>query len=184
MKDVLLRDAETLFGLFTDLVHRVLVTEILPDIAELDLTHAQVEALLFLVRHDPACVGDLADGLGVSYPAATKAIDRLVAKGLVTRKESERDRRLSELSVTEAGREAIVRIRVARRSRLEAIFARMASEDQRAMLKGLKGFITAGFMTDKDLIMSTCQRCGVDCFTDCVVNQSHIAFLGSEISGV
>ncbi len=184
MKDVLLRDAETLFGLFTDLVHRVLVTEILPDIADLDLTHAQVEALLFLVRHDPACVGDLADGLDISYPAATKAIDRLVAKGLVTRRESERDRRQSELTVTEDGREVIERIRVARRARLEAIFARMSGDDQRALLKGLKGFLTAGFMTDKELIMSTCQRCGVDCFTDCVVNQSHLAFLGCEISGV
>lgn len=184
MKDVLLRDAETLFGLFTDLVHRVLVTEILPEIADLDLTHAQVGALLFLVRHDPACVGDLADGLGISYPAATKAIDRLVAKGLVTRREGERDRRQSELTVTEGGREVIERIRVARRARLEAIFGRMAQEDQRALLKGLKGFLTAGFMTDKDLIMATCQRCGVDCFTDCVVNQSHLAFLGCEITGV
>ncbi|HEY9854974.1 MAG TPA: MarR family transcriptional regulator, partial [Stenomitos sp.] len=172
MKDVLLRDAETLFGLFSDLIQRVLVTELLPDLADLDLTSAQVEALHFLVRHDPACVGDLADGLDVSYPAATKAVDRLVAKGMVTRKESERDRRLSELTVTEAGREVIERLKLARRSRLETIFARMASEDQRALLKGLKGFITAGFMTDKELIACTCLRCGVDCFQDCVVNQS------------
>lgn len=184
MKDVILRDAETLFGLFSDLTHRVLVTEILPDLADLDLTPAQAEALLFLVRHDPACVGDLADGLDVSYPAATKAVDRLVAKGLVTRKESERDRRQSELTVTDAGREVIVRMRLARRQRLETIFARMAPDDQRALLKGLKGFIAAGFMTDKDLIASTCQRCGVDCFEDCIVNQSHLAFLGTEITGV
>lgn len=184
MKDVLLRDAETLFGLFSDLIHRVLVTEILPDIADLDLTPAQVEALQFLVRHETACVGNLADGLDISYPAATKAIDRLVAKGLVTRKESERDRRQSDLTVTEGGREVFERLRVARRARLEGIFARMSNEDQRTLLKGLKGFLTAGFMTDKELIMSTCQRCGVECFQDCVVNQSHIAFLGCEISGV
>lgn len=184
MKDLLLRDAETLFALFGDLVHQVLVTERLGEIAEHDITHAQVDALQFLSRHDPNCVGDLASGLGISYPAATKAVDRLVAKGLVTRREGERDRRQSELTLTPEGRELVETLKVARRERLDAIFARMSGEDQKAMLRGLKGFITAAFMTDKALIAETCQRCGIDCFKDCVVNQSHLAFLGTEIERV
>lgn len=181
MKELLVREAETLFGLFTDLLERVLVTEVLAEIAPLDITPAQFEALQFLGRHDPNYVGDLALGLAVSYPAATKAVDRLVAKGLINRRESETDRRQSELTVTATGREVLERLYQARQERLEGLLGRMTGDDQRALLKGLKGFLTAGFMLDKRLIALTCQRCGVDCLSDCIVNQSHLAFLGSEI---
>jgi len=184
MKDLMLRDVDKLADLFSDLIERVLITQLLEDLGDHDITPAQVEALHFLARHDPNRVGDLAAGLGISYPAATKTIDRLVAKELVTRREGQRDRRQSELTVTDSGRELIATLRSARRERLEAILARMPSEDQKALLKGLRGFITAGFMTDKALIAATCQRCGTECFPDCVVNQAHLAFLGCDISGV
>lgn len=182
MRDQLVRDTEKLAVLFSELVHRVLVTQVLEPEAE--LTCAQLEALQFLARHDPNHVGDLAAGLDISYPAATKAVDRLVAKALVTRRESTSDRRQSELSVTEHGRELLETVLAARRTRMEALLLRMPAEEQRALLKGLKGFITAGCMLDKDLIEATCLRCGTDCYPECVLNQAHVALLGSAIPRV
>lgn len=184
MRDVFQRDADKLASLFSGLVERVLVHEVLGSFDDLELTPAQLASLYFLARHESNVVGDLAAGLGVSAPAATKASDRLVAKGLVSRREGERDRRHSKLEVTPVGRELLESVLAARRERMSGILGRMTSEDQRALLKGLKGFITAAFMTDKELIRACCEHCGSDCFADCVVNQAHLAFLGHEIQGV
>lgn len=184
MKDVFHRDADKLASLFKGLVERVLVQEVLGGLEDKDLTSAQLASLYFLARHESNVVGDLAAGLGISAPAATKASDRLVAKGLVSRREGERDRRHSKLEVTPEGLVLLESVLEARRERLTDILHRMSPEDQKALLKGLKGFITAAFMTDKELIRSCCENCGSDCFKDCVVNQAHLAFLGSEIHGV
>lgn len=184
MKDLLLRDTETLFELFSDLYGKVLCNEPLKELEDLDITPAQVQALLFLARHSPNYVGDLADGLGISYPAATKAVDRLVAKELVTRQENAKDRRQSELTVTEHGMALLDRVRSERRERLEGILARMSPEDTKAMQRGLRSFVTAAFMKDRDLIVALCQRCGCDCYTECIVNQSHLALVGREIDRV
>jgi DNA-binding MarR family transcriptional regulator len=184
MKGAWLREAEMLSGLFSDLIERVLVTDVLVGLADADVTPAQIQALHFLARHERNRVGDLTVGLGISYPAATKTVDRLVARGLIDRREGVQDRRLSELTVTERGERLLGEVLARRRERLDAILARMAPDDQRALLKGLKGFLTAGFMVDKELIAATCQHCGADCYQDCVVNQSHLAFHGTAIAPV
>lgn len=184
MKDLLLRDTETLFELFVDLFGKVLINEPLLELGDQDITPAQVQALLFLARHSPNYVGDLADGLGISYPAATKAVDRLVAKDLVTRQENAKDRRQSELTVTESGLALLDRVRTERRGRLDGILAKMSPDDTKAMHRGLRSFVTAAFMGDRDLIATLCQRCGCDCYTECIVNQSHLALLGREVDRV
>ena len=184
MNERFLRDADKLASLFTALVERVLVQEVLGNLEDQDLTPAQLTSLYFLARHESNVVGDLAVGLGVSAPAATKASDRLVAKGLVSRREGERDRRHSKLEVTPEGNALLEEVLHARRDRLSGLLQRMSQDDRRSLVKGLRAFLTAAFMTDKELIGACCEHCGSDCFSDCVINQAHLAFLGSEIHGV
>lgn len=70
----------------------------------LDLTVSQVRMLFVLMRNgSPMPVHEVADGVGLSVAAAGRAADRMVAAGLIDRREDERDRRVKRLSLTTAG---------------------------------------------------------------------------------
>ncbi len=71
------------------------------------VTPRQVEVLTLITRRDRWSVGELANALGVSSAAATKAIARLEKKGLAARSVDLMDRRCVNVSITRAGIEAI-----------------------------------------------------------------------------
>ncbi len=66
----------------------------------LPLTPRQHEVLSLLSRRQQWSVGEIAAALGVSSPAATKAVVRLESKGLVRRSENEMDRRRVDVRLT------------------------------------------------------------------------------------
>lgn len=68
-----------------------------------DLTMRQVHVLL-AAQADGVSVHELADALTISAPAASGLVDRLAAKGLVTRVEDNADRRVRHVMITDAGR--------------------------------------------------------------------------------
>ncbi len=70
-------------------------------------TPRQVEVLHFLARRDHWSVGGVAEVLGVSSAAATKAIVRLERKGLVTRTVDMMDRRCVIVRITRAGNDIV-----------------------------------------------------------------------------
>ena len=77
-------------------------------LAATELTISQLRMMFLLARRgDPSPVHEVADGVGLSLAAAGRAADRLVALGLVDRKEDERDRRVKRLSLTESGRDLL-----------------------------------------------------------------------------
>ncbi len=80
---------------------------------ELDLTLTQVKALIALAAAE-LTVKDLAERLGLSLPGTSRAVDVLVARGLVGRREDTADRRMKRLRCTDAGREALRRLDEAR----------------------------------------------------------------------
>jgi len=69
------------------------------------ITLRQLEVLTLLARRDRWSVGEIAIALKVSSAAATKAVDRLERKGLVTRSIDMMDRRCVNVQLTKAGRE-------------------------------------------------------------------------------
>ena len=80
---------------------------------ELDLTLTQVKALIALAAAE-LTVKDLAERLGLSLPGTSRAVDVLVARGLVGRREDTADRRMKRLRCTDAGRDALRRLDEAR----------------------------------------------------------------------
>ncbi len=67
------------------------------------LSPSQANALMRLY-HSGACgVSDIGDHVGLSNPAASQMVDRLVQMGLVERSESSSDRRIRQLMLTEKG---------------------------------------------------------------------------------
>jgi Transcriptional regulators len=90
-----------------------------------DLTNAQWVPLFKLYRGDASTVAELARECQLDTGAMTRTLDRLEAKGLVARVRSSADRRMVNLELTAAGREAAKEIPV------------VLSDVQNAFLQGL-----------------------------------------------
>jgi len=85
---------------------------------ELDLTLTQVKAMCALSGEE-LTVKELAEGLGLSLPGASRAVDGLVERGLLHRREDTADRRMKRLRITDDGRRALERLDEARLAGLE-----------------------------------------------------------------
>jgi DNA-binding MarR family transcriptional regulator len=71
------------------------------------VTSRQVEVLTVLSRSTSCSIGVIASAFGVSYAAASKMINRLEGKGLVTRSINEMDRRSTDIRITGKGTQIV-----------------------------------------------------------------------------
>jgi DNA-binding MarR family transcriptional regulator len=74
-------------------------------------------------------VADLGGDFGVTRPAVSQMLDRLVALGLVTRTEGSSDRRAKRIELTELGRQTVSRIMLSRHEWIERIAELMSEEE-------------------------------------------------------
>jgi DNA-binding MarR family transcriptional regulator len=110
-------------------------------IAELDLSFTQIKALCALdADGEDRSVKALADSLGVSLPAMSRAVDGLFERGLVGREEDRADRRVKRVRLTEAGRAVPRALNEARLSALEGLMSSLDDEEAKA-LGGALGLI-------------------------------------------
>jgi DNA-binding MarR family transcriptional regulator/N-acetylglutamate synthase-like GNAT family acetyltransferase len=68
---------------------------------------SQMPLLTALHRHGPMSVGDLAETIGISQPAVTRILSRLIELELICASRDERDQRTRTIALTEKGREAM-----------------------------------------------------------------------------
>lgn len=101
---------------------------------ELDLTLTQVKAMCALSGEE-LTVKELAERLGLSLPGASRAVDGLVERGLLRRREDTADRRMKRLSISAAGRDALARLDEARLAGIEKFAATLPP----AQIKRLSG---------------------------------------------
>jgi DNA-binding MarR family transcriptional regulator len=80
------------------------------DLRDDDLTLAQFDALVALVKKGAISQQELADHLLVTKGNVVGLIDRLSARGFVERQSSETDRRVNLLQITPPGRDLVERI--------------------------------------------------------------------------
>jgi DNA-binding MarR family transcriptional regulator len=73
-------------------------------------------------------IGDAAAFLGVSSPAASKTVEKLVRRKLLRRADIRDDRRSSELSLTDVGRRMLETYETARNQRAADIFSQYMPE--------------------------------------------------------
>lgn len=74
---------------------------------DINVTMSQLKILILLARLGGTSGQELARRTGVSLGTLTGIIDRLVAQGMVTRREDPRDRRVRRLELTPEGSELI-----------------------------------------------------------------------------
>lgn len=108
-----------------------------------DVTLAQYRVLVELTSRGPQRVADLASALGVDRSTATRMSDRLVRKGLASRRRISSDRRTVLISLTPAGRELITEVTRNRRAEIATILAKMPGRDTQAVFEALRAFAGA-----------------------------------------
>lgn len=93
-------------------------------IEEHDLTISQVRSLLVLsCSEEPLPGGRIAERLGISPAAISRALDALDRQGLVERSESAEDRRVRPFAITAAGRAVTDEVTALKRAQLERFVA-------------------------------------------------------------
>ncbi|MCS7272957.1 MAG: MarR family transcriptional regulator [Fimbriimonadales bacterium] len=173
LTDELLSHAELVARVFLQAMYTSIGEKLLEELAESDLTYSQMQALRYLNTHKRVTVGDLAEGLNISYPSATNMVHRLERKALIRRVANPRDRRQVGLTLTEAGRELIQRVDHERRQRFAAILARMSQAERQAFINGLSAFIRAGVETGMLKAYDVCLQCGTDADPNCPLVEMH-----------
>jgi DNA-binding MarR family transcriptional regulator len=86
-------------------------SEFLREASELELTFTQFKALM-LLAHEPEelSVKDVSERLGISFPAASRAVEPLVKRGIVERAEDPLDRRVKRVRTTRQGDRLVERL--------------------------------------------------------------------------
>jgi DNA-binding MarR family transcriptional regulator len=104
----------------------------------LDLSIAQLKALIALHEESPITVGRLAHQLGTGLPAASLLVDRLARAGWVERADDAADRRRVLLRLTNAGEEVVERFREGRSADLRDWMSELDDADFKALARGLR----------------------------------------------
>jgi DNA-binding MarR family transcriptional regulator len=107
----------------------------------LQVTPAQVKVLLQLSRNEQMSVGEIADALYVSMPAASEIVDRLVETGHVLRGSDPADRRRVIVSATTESQQAIDRLVELRRSQVRKALLRLSPEERPVAARTLEALI-------------------------------------------
>lgn len=108
---------------------------------KLGLTNPRLVALEYVGSTDDCTMSDLARALDLPAPLATRLIDELHQRGLVTRRNDERDRRRVRLSLTRQGVRAV---RAAERELEELVSLavdRLSDDEAAALAAGLESFL-------------------------------------------
>jgi DNA-binding MarR family transcriptional regulator len=138
----------------TMLAARALVGISAQSLAEVDevVTPPQLRVLVMIASRGPLNLGAVARGLGVHPSNATRACDRLVAAGLLDRRDDPVDRRNLQLQLTEQGRVLVEQVMDRRRHAIAAVLERMPALQRTALVPVLVTFAeAAGEMDDEHM---------------------------------
>ena len=106
-------------------------------VAELDSSFSQVKMLFLLEDGGEHSVKEIAQHLGLSLPAASRAVDGLIGRGYVTRRESATDRRSRLVALSDDGRAVVDRVLRARLQTLEAFADELTPEERDGLYTAL-----------------------------------------------
>ena len=173
---------EHVLALFNEILHESITHRPLQQIGD-GITPALAHGLQFLFQHGVCSVRDVGQGLTMTYSAASQLVERLVRKGWVTRRDNEHDRRLSEIRLTDQGRELVEKIRYRRVADMSRILDKMDPDSRAALVENLEKFIAAA-VNDAKSALNTCAHCGRDHLSDCVLNEIYRAETGSPIKKI
>lgn len=146
-----------------------LLERTLGEASDEQLALSQVKLLLLISRPGQRFkVTDVADFLGVTNAAASRAIDRLVQRGLIDRSVSAEDRRAVDLALTDTSRELLSQFTEIRNRELLRVLGEFPKEklEQATELLDELSVRLAELETD---VEDRCLRCGIHFRNGCVL---------------
>ncbi len=153
---------------FARAVRDVIEADILREVADGKLTMPHLRLLCLVAQTDSVTIGDAATFLGVSSPAASKTVEKLVQRKLLRRSDIRNDRRSSELSLTELGRRILVTYETARNQKAADIFSQYSPEVLRETAEVLD-HLASGIASQENKIKARdiCLQCEIYFRQDC-----------------
>ena len=123
---------------FLGQIHRDSQAEFFSEVAAMELSFSQVKALHRIEDAEQLTVKGLAGRLGLSLPAASRAVEGLVQRNLLDRTECPDDRRSRHVRLTDDGRKALARLDAARVAGLEEFVAGLSDTQRSALAAALQ----------------------------------------------
>ncbi|MBM3496071.1 MAG: MarR family transcriptional regulator, partial [Armatimonadetes bacterium] len=142
---------------------------LISELSEHQVSVAQIQALRYVWLHENVLMGDLAAGLGISYPSATNMVKRLEKRKLALRRPNPADRREVEVCLTRQGTALAEGMERARVERLAGVLSAMDVGDRDSLLRGLRSFVKTAVTERGELAASVCLRCGAHASDGCPV---------------
>jgi DNA-binding MarR family transcriptional regulator len=118
-------------------VNRTASPDMFRVLGEVGLSFTQMKALFVLAEAEEMTVKDISARLSMSLPAMSRAVDGLVQRGFVTRREHESDRRSKQIALLPAGRDVLNRLTAARENALVAFAAELSDAERTALYTAL-----------------------------------------------
>jgi DNA-binding MarR family transcriptional regulator len=114
-------------------VNRTASPDMFRVLGEVGLSFTQMKALFLLQETEEMTVKDISSRLSMSLPAMSRAVDGLVQRGFVARREHESDRRSKQIALLPAGRDVLDRVTAAREKALVAFAAELPDAERTAL---------------------------------------------------
>jgi DNA-binding MarR family transcriptional regulator len=171
-------DRQDLFNLlryahvFSAVVQEILELKLLREVSPDPLSLPQFHLLKLISLNGQHQVGQVADFLGVSAPAASKNIDKLERLGLVAREHSKGDRRAILLASSRKGRRLVEKYEDLKQRRLMPVLDSFSSTDLRQLTRLLERFSVA-LIDAEQAGDGLCFRCSAYFDDDCPVSHFH-----------
>jgi DNA-binding MarR family transcriptional regulator len=156
--------------IFTSAVND-LMEEQLRQVTGAKVTFSQLKLLKMVSLTGGYTVSSVATLLRVSNAAASKAVDRLVRRGLLHRAEAEDDRRAVKLSLTERGRRLLASYDAASSKVLERLLGRLPPEQLRKTAE-LLDRLSVSIVNRANGPQEVCFRCGIHFRERCLLQES------------
>ncbi len=145
--------------IFASVVRELLEVKLLAVATKEPLTLHQFHLLKLLSANGRHQVGEVAEFLGVSAPAATKNIDKLERLGLAARTPCKGDRRATLLSASARGRRLVKRYEDLKTARLAPVLEAFSPDELDQLTRLLERFSLTLIRAEEPTAGGLCLRC-------------------------
>lgn len=99
------------------------------------LSMLQIQALVFLKKHDEAQMGEIAQHFNIELPSATSLVNKITKLGLVERKADKNDRRVVIIALTKEGRTLLQQAMEERSKKITKTLSYLSAKDKQELLR-------------------------------------------------